>query len=195
VGISLKPVHRRKWFHHRLLWHEGSRHRSASSGLDTGRTTEPGLRRPAASVLLPLLWVALTLCGADATRGTPAATALDVPVLVTQIPAVVRGTVMDRTAAHPTALPGDRGRIILLSPSGTQRLLTEGFHSAADPSVSFDAKRFVFAGKRTANDLWNVYEYSLEDGQVRQVTRDMGNCRQPGYQSNLFTVDSPEPWF
>jgi len=102
---------------------------------------------------------------------------------------------MDRTAAHPTALPGDRGRIILLSPSGTQRLLTEGFHSAADPSVSFDAKRFVFAGKRTANDLWNVYEYSLEDGQVRQVTRDMGNCRQPGYQSNLFTVDSPEPWF
>ena len=23
----------------------------------------------------------------------------------------------------------------------------------------------------------------------------LGNCRQPGYQSNLFTVDSPEPWF
>ena len=54
-----------------------------------------------------------------------------------------------------------------------------------------------FCSRRNAlpEDCWNVYEYSLDDGQVRQVTRDVGNCRQPGYQSNLFTVDSPEPWF
>ena len=80
-------------------------------------------------------------------------------------------------------------------PTDPQRLLTEGFHSAADPSLSFDATRFVFAGKRAATDLWNVYEYSFDTGQVRQVTRDVGNCRQPSYQSKLFTLDSPEPWF
>ena len=53
----------------------------------------------------------------------------------------------------------------------------------------------MFAGKRAATDLWNVYEFSFETGQIRQVTHDVGNCRQPSYQSNLFTVDSPEPWF
>jgi hypothetical protein len=95
----------------------------------------------------------------------------------------------------PLMLLGEGGRIIGVAPDGSQRLLTEGFQSAADPSLSFDATRFVFAGKRAATDLWNIYEYAFDSGQVRQITRDVGNCRQPSYQSKLFTVDSPEPWF
>ena len=124
---------------------------------------------------------------------------LDVPIVVTQIPAVTLPAGTDGASCDSgpmaMALPGEGGRILLINPDGKQHVLTEGFHSAADPAVSFDAKRVLFAGKQTERDLWNVYEVLLEDGQVRQVTRDAGNCRQPGYQSNLFTVDSPEPWF
>ena len=56
-------------------------------------------------------------------------------------------------------LPGEGGRILLVNPDGTQRVLTEGFHSAADPSVSFDAKRVRVRGETAAHDPWNVYEY------------------------------------
>ncbi len=139
--------------------------------------------------------IGLSFSSGSPARGGPPGAKLDAPILVTQIPVTLGQPVTDRTALDPTALLGEGGRIILLSPDGTQRVLTDGFHSAADPSVSFDATRFVFAGKRTADDRWNVYEYSLADGQVRRVTQDVGNCRQPGYQSNLFTVDSPAPWF
>ena len=121
--------------------------------------------------------------------------ALDVPILVTQVPVAPGQTATATRPTSPLMLPGEGGRIIAVAPDGSQRLLTEGFQSAADPSLSFDATRFVFAGKRVATDLWNIYEYSLDTGQARQVTRDVGNCRQPSYQSKLFTVDSPEPWF
>ncbi len=116
----------------------------------------------------------------------------DVAVLVTQVP---RAVSQDGAGSGPFALPGLQGRILLVQPDGSQRCLTEGFHSAADPAVSFDAQRCLFAGKRAAADPWNVYEYDFATGQTRQITRDGGNCRQPSYQSNLFTVDSPEPWF
>ncbi|MHB8970586.1 MAG: HzsA-related protein [Pirellulaceae bacterium] len=124
------------------------------------------------------------------------ASAIDVPILVTQVPSSVQSPVVPGALmSSPLTFAGEGGRIIAMAPDGVPRVLTEGFHSAADPSISFDATRFVFAGKRAATDLWNVYEYSFESGQMRQVTHDVGNCRQPLYQSSLFTLDSPGPWF
>jgi hypothetical protein len=90
---------------------------------------------------------------------------------------------------------GDGARIVLVAPDGSSRVLTEGFHSAADPDVGFDGTKFLFAGKRSAADVWNIFEMSLDNGQVRQITRDAGNCRSPVYQSTLYTLDSPEPWY
>ncbi len=120
---------------------------------------------------------------------------LDAPVLVTQIPAGQLSAAAAERPVSPLGLIGEGGRIVMVQPEGEQRVLTEGFHSAADPSVSFDAQRCLFSAKRTADEPWNVYELTFADGQVRQLTRDFGNCRQPSYQSNLFTVDSPAPWF
>ena len=81
------------------------------------------------------------------------------------------------------SLPGDGGRIVLLNPDGTQRVLTEGFTVRPIRRCRSTASDLPSRRSALPEDLWNVYECSLDNGQVRQVTRDMGNCRQPGYQS------------
>jgi hypothetical protein len=147
---------------------------------------------------------------------------VDCPLLVTQLPGPKKGTVpffgplkkgtgtttdsgslLGQVQAVVEPVPffngregyGDGARIVLVAPDGSSRVLTEGFHSAADPDVGFDGTNFLFAGKRSAADVWNIFEMSLDDGQVRQITRDAGNCRSPVYQSTLYTLDSPEPWY
>lgn len=84
---------------------------------------------------------------------------------------------------------------MLLKPGAPPRVLTEGFHSAADPDVSFDGKRILFAGKRHATDNWNIFEMEADGPGVRQVTRDLGDCRSPSYQSKLNTLVADRPWY
>jgi hypothetical protein len=75
------------------------------------------------------------------------------------------------------------------------RVLAEGFHSACEGSISFDAKRIVFSGKKKASDLWNIYEVGVDGSGLRPITRNAGNCRRGGYQPKLYTIVSPEPWY
>jgi hypothetical protein len=82
---------------------------------------------------------------------------------------------------------------VLLGTDGRLRVLTEGFQSAADPEVSFDGKRLLFAAKKNAQDNWDVYEMEISGTRPRQVTRSMGNCRSPMYQSAIFYLDEPRP--
>ncbi len=84
---------------------------------------------------------------------------------------------------------------MLLKPGRPPRVLTEGFHSAADPDVSFDGKRILFAGKRHATDNWNIFEMEADGSGARQVTRDLGDCRSPSYQSKLNTLVADRPWY
>ncbi len=120
----------------------------------------------------------------------------DAPILLTQVP--VTDTVVQSTTELVCPLSpvlGERGRVVVLFPDGGERVLTGEFHSACDPAISFDAKRFLFAAKRSAADDWNIFEMGLDGSDVRQITRDLGNCRHPGYQSTLYTIVSDEPWY
>jgi hypothetical protein len=90
-----------------------------------------------------------------------------------------------------STFPG--ARLILLNPSGGVRVLTTGFHSAADPDVSWDGKKILFAAKKTAADLWQVYEMNSDGSDARLLLRVPFNCRQPIYQSMIFYLDDPGP--
>lgn len=90
---------------------------------------------------------------------------------------------------------GDGARLVAVSPGSRPRVLTGRFHSACDPDVSFNGKHILFAGKRTAVDNWNIYEMAGDGSGVRQITRELGNCRSPGYQSTLYTIVSTKPWY
>ncbi|UCF13939.1 MAG: hypothetical protein JSW59_11045 [Phycisphaerales bacterium] len=83
----------------------------------------------------------------------------------------------------------------MLYPDLSTTVLSKGFHSASDPEISFDAARILFAAKKTAGDTWNIYEMGIDGSNVRQITDGIGDCRNPGYQSTLYTIVSAKPWY
>jgi len=89
---------------------------------------------------------------------------------------------------------GEGARLVMLYPDLSTKVLSDGFHSACDPEVSFDATHILFAGKRTPDDQWSIYEMAIDGSNVRQVINRPTDCRSPGYQATLFVIASPEPW-
>ncbi len=69
-----------------------------------------------------------------------------------------------------------KGAQLLLLHEGKAEPLVAGFAASADASVSFDAKKVLFAGKKTATDPWQIWELTLADHSVRQVTTGLGRC-------------------
>jgi hypothetical protein len=147
-------------------------------------TAGPGSLRSLLVPLVALISSALLFAG-------PSGSGAEWPIVFTQLPADA-----PRAASGDALLfdCGDGARIVLLEPRGKKRVLTKGFASACDPEISFDGTRMLFAGRRETADLWNVFEMDLATREVRQITRDLGNCSAPTYQGRLFTLDSPEPW-
>ncbi len=125
------------------------------------------------------------------------AAALDHPIVVTELPVVPDG---GRNDERPGELLresyGGKGRLVVVSPDGTKRILTESLHSACDPDVSFDGKRLLLAGKKTAQDNWDIYEIGADGSGLRQVTHGIGDCRGPSYQSAFYQIsDANEAWY
>lgn len=132
----------------------------------------------------------------DRARAATRPTALDVPVILTQLP--VRPDLEQQPGRCDGMLPancGDRGRIVRVNPDGRVIVLTPDFAGACGADVSFDGERVLFAGKKRADDLWNIWEIQADGTGLRQVTQDAGNCRSPAYQATLYTIVSTKPWF
>ncbi len=137
--------------------------------------------------LVGVLWLAFGLWAAETSgqnvrlgRGLT----LSDPMVVAQVPledVPTAGGVLQATYA-------ERARLVLVQPDGSSKVLSTGFDSACDPAVSFDGTRLLFAGKKTPADHWNIYEMAIDGTSVRQITRDLGDCRHPGYQSSLYTL-------
>jgi hypothetical protein len=98
---------------------------------------------------------------------------------------------------------GDGARLVIVYPDSSAgsgqapatKLLSDGFDSACDPAISFDATHILFAAKRTPADNWDIFEMSIDGSNVRQVTNGIGDCRSPGYQATLYTIVSDKPWY
>ncbi|NQT11791.1 MAG: hypothetical protein HQ582_03520 [Planctomycetes bacterium] len=121
------------------------------------------------------------------------------PMVLTQLPAAADLQKQGPVAGGMLRAPyGDAARLVVVPPQGSPRVLTAALASACDPEVSFDGDRIVFAGKRAASDSWNIFEIGVDGSGLRQITKGLGNCRSPSYQSTLFTlppktVVSPRP--
>jgi len=89
----------------------------------------------------------------------------------------------------------DGARLVKVHPDGSVQVLSTGFHSAADPEISFHASHILFAAKRAADANWNIYEMQIDGSNVRRITEGIGNCRSPGYQATLYTIVSTKPWY
>ena len=71
--------------------------------------------------------------------------------------------------------------IVFLQDASGRHPLIPGFAASADPTVSFDGKRALFAGKQHAEDPWQIWEVELGGGAPRRVTSCAEDCVRPFY--------------
>jgi len=114
-------------------------------------------------------------------------------IVFTQIPLARVAGAKSFPAGLLRASYGDGGRLVLLTKDGSTRVLTADFESAADPAISFDGKKILFAAKKSAGDRWNIFEMAADGSGIHQVTHEAGNCRTPMYQSALFYLNDARP--
>jgi hypothetical protein len=70
---------------------------------------------------------------------------------------------------------------IFLQDASGRHPLIPSFAASADPAVSFDGKRVLFAGKQRAQDPWQIWEVALADGELRRVASCAEDCVRPFY--------------
>lgn len=73
------------------------------------------------------------------------------------------------------------GSVIILRDGKGQRPLVSDFAVSADPSVSFDGQRVLFAAKLKPQDPWQIWEVDLAGGKPRRVTNTNEDCIRPLY--------------
>ncbi|MCS7237447.1 MAG: hypothetical protein NZ899_04160 [Thermoguttaceae bacterium] len=121
------------------------------------------------------------------------------PIVFTQIPRLNGSSEAEGNSGNPLKnafqLVPEGGRLVVLGLGRNPQILTKDFQSAADPEVSFDGKRLLFAGKKAGEKFWQIYEVALDGSPPRQVAQLAADCRLPLYQPSLFTLDAAAPWY
>jgi hypothetical protein len=110
-----------------------------------------------------------------------------VPLVVAQLPLDP-----EPTSLADGTLPGvwgSGGRIVVVPPEGGPRVLTSGFHSAADPEVSFDGKRILFAGRKEGGDPWCIWEMAADGTGAHRISCGPGEARHPIYLPTMYTLN------
>jgi hypothetical protein len=74
-----------------------------------------------------------------------------------------------------------KGAQLLVIHAGLSESLVTGFAATADADVSFDVKTVLFAGKKTANEPWQIWELTLADHSVRKVIDTATDAVRPLY--------------
>ena len=62
-----------------------------------------------------------------------------------------------------------KGAAIRVVTATGSRELAPGFFASADPEVSFDGRRVLFAGKPRSTDPWQIWEASVESGEPHRI--------------------------
>ena len=72
--------------------------------------------------------------------------------------------------------------LVRLAPSEhSAPCLTPDFFAAADPRTSFDGARVLFAGKKTPESPWQIWEMNADGANVRQITHCASDCLKSAY--------------
>ena len=115
--------------------------------------------------------VLLALCGFVSDPGP----SLGTDVIVTSAP------IYEPVAALRGEERFSKGSQLLLLHGGRPRLLVLGFAATADANVSFDASRVLFAGKKSADDPWQIWELTIADQSVRKLSSSASDSIRPLY--------------
>ncbi len=136
---------------------------------------------------------AKTSTSTSATTQPGTSAVLKLKMLITQTPVSISTSQYEDDCAIP--LPG-KSRIILFDPTLTSAAsihLTQDFFSAGKPNLSFDAKTFLFLGRKNRSDPIEIWEMSVEGGPSRKVTDCDGECLDVLHLSTMYTLDAEKP--
>ena len=70
--------------------------------------------------------------------------------------------------------------IVVSAEKGKHPLLAE-FADSADPSLSFDGKRVLFAGKKKSGGHWQIWEIPIAGGEAKRFSSGEDDCIRPFY--------------
>ena len=107
--------------------------------------------------------------------GAYAQTELSVPILYTET------SRYDSAAADKGGERFPSGAAIQLVSGGRKHPLASGFAATADPTVSFDGQRAVFAGRLKATDPWQIWEMPVAGGPARCIVCGKSDAIAPFY--------------
>jgi len=74
-----------------------------------------------------------------------------------------------------------RGAAVRVVAEGNARNLAPGFFASADPEVSFDGQRVLFAGKQQRDDRWQIWEAQVTGGEPRRISAPPEDAIRPLY--------------
>ena len=114
-------------------------------------------------------------------------------LIFTQIPVHAS----DKSSPGHESLPAG-SRIVSFDRNGvgdSVTILTPQFLAAGRPDVSFDGQRFLFVGKRKANNRFSVWEMNVDGSNLRQVIEHSGECVSAIYLSTLYTMGADQPTY
>lgn len=124
-----------------------------------------------AAVFAVSVGVLALLCG----FGAPLSHRVGTPLIATSAPVYEPLAALEGKERFPN------GAQLLLVRDGRAVQLIEGFVATADPNVSFDASKLLFAGKRDAGDRWSIWEFTFADRSVRKVAGGDTDVIRPLY--------------
>lgn len=73
------------------------------------------------------------------------------------------------------------GATIFVRDASGKHPLVPGFAASADPAISFDGQRLLFAGKLRVRDPWQIWEVPLAGAAPRRITSGAEDCVRPLY--------------
>jgi hypothetical protein len=146
-------------------------------------------RAPRTGLAVALLSVPFAAADAAPPARGGAARPTSPPIVVTQLPV---GTAAEQAGplagGTVRADYGEGARLVLVKDGTLRKVLTPGFASAADPDVSFDGGKVLFAGQKKAGDRWAIYEMNADGSGVRQVVAMADDLRQPVYLPTVYVI-------
>jgi Hydrazine synthase alpha subunit middle domain len=74
-----------------------------------------------------------------------------------------------------------KGATVILARGTARQPAVPVFYASADPAVSFDGSHILFAGKRTSNSPWQIWEIPAGGGPPRLAVPCQTDCTHPLY--------------
>jgi len=95
-------------------------------------------------------------------------------LIILQAPVLQSGKLSER-------FPQGSRLVLLAAKSHSPVVLTPDFLAAADPRISFDGSRVLFAGKKSVDVPWQIWEMNADGSGQRQVTHCSQDCLKSAY--------------